>query len=334
MNEQTVINYAISNCDYIELIEDSVRVEIKDWNDIYPTSNEVTLNRHTQKVFVDINETGKFRIVISMQYKKLGDDKIYYMTDTCVLEAIRGTYAPTVTKDLEVLYALYDRSYVLRCDVVNEVAENFQFKIIIDGNESLVYAEPLMYDGERYFYIFEKMDYPGSFKVQLKVENYNNGNYYIENTKEVTVTIPENEDNKRTLIAAKTDYDKATDDIINYIAPLIIDNTITAEEQAEFKTRFNIFNTNYENMKITLDECIDFIDEQIKQEQAEMSLMATSFSSGGVQTAAYSIEENTNSNYSNVTDMDYYQNECIKALMQRVLELEARLEELANNNNN
>ena len=50
--------------------------------------------------------------------------------------------------------------------------------------------------------------------------------------------------------------------------------------------------------------------------------------------AAYSVEENTNSNYSNVTDMDYYQNECIKALIQRVLELEARLDYLSNNNDN
>lgn len=333
MYQQTVIRYALSNCDYIEYVENSLNVEIKRWDDGFQTINEATYNERDQKIFLDIKETGTFRITISIQYKKLGDDTTYYITDTCKLEAIRGTYQPTVTKDLEILYTLHDHSYVLRYNAVNEVAENFEFYLNIDGNESLVFAEPLIYGGERYFYIFEKMDYPGDFKVSVKVKNYNNGNYYMETTKEVIVTIPENEDNKQTLKAAKQDYDKATDDIINYIGPLIMDDAITADEQAEFITRFKLFNVNYENMKIALDMCIDYIDEQIKAAQAEMSLMATNLNSGGIQMAAYSIEENTNSNYSNVTDMDYYQNECIKALMQRILELEARLDDISNNNN-
>ena len=83
-----------------------------------------------------------------------------------------------------------------------------------------------------------------------------------------------------------------------------------------------------------LDICIDYIDEQIKADQATMSTMASNLSSDDIEMATYSIDDYTNSNYSNITDMDYYQNECIKALMQRVLELEAKLNELSNNNNN
>lgn len=330
LNEQTTLRYFLPNCDYIEYIKDSTMVEIKR-SDGYQTANKVSFNENQRRVFVDVNEIGTFRITITVQYKKFGDEKIYYLTDVCTLEARYGTYAPTITKDLQAVYALHNGSYVLRYDAVNDVDENFECYLSVDGTESLAFAEPLMYNGERYFYIFEQMKYPGTFNVQVKVVN--NG-VYTANTSKISITIPENEDNQKSLDIVKQDYDKATNEIVNFINTLITDGNITANEESEFETRFKLFNVNYENMKTMLNTCIEYIDAQIKAEQATMSTMANALASDGIEVAAYSIEENTNSNYSNVTDMDYYQNECIKALMQRVLELEAKLDYLSNNNDN
>ena len=330
LNETISLRYFFSSCDYIEYIKDSTMVRIERYDGVQ-TVNTVSFNENTRKVFVDVNEVGEFKITISMQYKKLGDDKIYYITDTCMMESKPGTYAPTITKNLETLYALHDGSYVLRYNVVNDIAENFECYLIIDETQSLAFAEPLMYNGERYFYIFEKMKYPGTFNVQVKIVN--NG-IYTATTGTVSVTIPENEDNQESLSMAKANYDIATDDIISFISTLLTDMSIKENEKSEFETRFKIYNINYNNLKTMLDMCIEFIDQQIKEDQATMSTMATALASDGIEMAAYSVEENTNSNYSNVTDMDYYQNECIKALVQRVLELEARLDYLSNNNDN
>ena len=332
VNEQLTISYALSNCDYIEYIKDSITIKMERIEG-YPitTTNTASFNESQKRIFVDLKEAGTFRLIISLRYKKLGDDTTYYLTDTCTIKAVISSYTPVVTKGLEAQYVLHDGSYVLRYDVVNEVAENFECYLSIDGTQSEVYAEPLIYNNERYFYIFEKMDYPGTFHLEVKI--INNG-IYTANAGTITITIPENEDNQKSLGVAKQDYDKATNEIIDLIKTLITDRAITANEKSEFTTRFKLFNVNYDNMKTMLDMCIDYIDAKIKEEQATMSTMATALASDGIEVAAYSIEENTNSNYSNVTDMDYYQNECIKALMQRVLELEERMNELANNNDN
>ena len=61
-------------------------------------------------------------------------------------------------------------------------------------------------------------------------------------------------------------------------------------------------------------------------------MFSNTLSSGEASVASYSVKGYTNSNYQNITDMDYYQNECIKQLVERVLELETRLNELTNNN--
>jgi hypothetical protein len=82
-----------------------------------------------------------------------------------------------------------------------------------------------------------------------------------------------------------------------------------------------------------LEICIEYIDSQISTAQAEMASLATTLSNDGVSTASYSEGDQTTSNYKNVSDMDYYQNECIKQLVNRVLQLEAKLNELTNNNN-
>ena len=82
-----------------------------------------------------------------------------------------------------------------------------------------------------------------------------------------------------------------------------------------------------------LDHCVKYINGQIETSQSEIATLAESLESG-VTVATYSEGDYTNSNFETVTDMDYFQNECIKKLAARIFELEARLEELANNNNN
>jgi hypothetical protein len=82
-----------------------------------------------------------------------------------------------------------------------------------------------------------------------------------------------------------------------------------------------------------LNKCIEHINSQISTAQIELDTIATALSDDGVSAASYSEGDYTTSTYQNVSDMDYYQNECIKQLVNRVLQLEAKLNELTNNNN-
>lgn len=329
VDEYFEVKYYRSNCSYVTYIEDSMSVSIarKDGQ-----STTTTIAFNDDAIMSTIKEEGAYIATATCLYtNSLISTYSKTLTNTLEINASESLQTPTITKNLELLYALHNGSYVLRYYAENDVSENFTHYVGIDGTFYSTYADPLIYNGENYYYIFGNMKLPGEYEVSVRVVN---GATYSVTTEPITVVMPENEDNQTSLGLAKQDYDAATDDIINYLKTLITDKTIAANENSEFDTRYKLFNVNYDNLKAMLDICIEYIDEQIQAEQASMSTMATALASDGTAVATYSEGDYTNSNYKNVSDMDYYQNECIKALVQRVLELEAKLNELSNNNNN
>jgi hypothetical protein len=327
IQDKVTIGYGVSNCSYITYHEDQYNVSVlKDNGD--STSSPLSFTNKT--ISFTPNEEGTFVLTATCVYDKDDFIKNRAVTGTCYVIATENVgQTPSVSETLELIYALEDGSYCLKYDVGNDINNNFLHRVGIDNDEfKATTASQLIYNGEEHYYIFDKMASPGTYKVRVRVVNGN----YSKDTEEITVSIPEITNNETSLERAKFNYDTVCDDIISYLKVLIQDNTISAIENSEFDTRYRFFCIHYDNLKSMLDICINHIDERIKEEQAEMSTMATALTSDGTVVATYSMDEATNSNYKNVTDMDYYQNECIKALVQRVLELEARLNELTNNN--
>lgn len=329
VQDKTTIGYGVSNCSYITYHEDEYNVSVLKDNG---SSTSSPLSFTNKTITFTPNEEGTFVLTATCVYDKDDFIKNRAVTGTCYVVATENIdQTPSVSETLELVYALEDGSYCLKYDVGNDTNNNFLHRVSIDNDEfKATTASQLIYNGEEHYYIFDKMAFPGTYEVRVRVVNGN----YSKDTKEITVSIPEITNNKTSLENAKFHYDTVCDDIISYLKALIQDNTISAIENSEFDTRYRFFCIHYDNLKSMLDICINHIDERIKAEQAEMSTMATALTSDGTAVATYSMDEATNSNYKNVTDMDYYQNECIKALMQRVLELEAKLNELSNNNNN
>lgn len=323
------VKYGKSNCSYITYVKNSMSVSIAR-EDGQSTATTVSFNDDT--IMTTIKEEGTYIITATCSYvNSLIGPYSEPVRNTLKVRATKSNQTPTITKDLELLYALHDGTYIIRYYAENEVSENFTHYVGVDGTFTSAYADPLVYNGENYYYIFGNMKLPGEYEVSVRVVN---GATYSATTEPITIVMPDKSEDghKTSLDLAKRDYDIVTDDIINYLKNLITDKSISLNEHLEFETRYKLFNAHYENLKAMLDICIDHIDEEIKAEQAKMSTMATALTSDGTAVATYSMDEATNSNYKNVTDMDYYQNECIKALVQRVLELEARLNELTNNN--
>ena len=325
VGESVTISYGRSSCSYLSYTTNCNFTLTKE--DATTTTSTISFNSKT--FTVNIKEEGIYKVEATCSYDK--GNSSYVTKNICTIVATESDQTPIITQPLEFCHALHNGSYILRYHATNSVIENFTHYIGIDGTFYSTYADPLIYNGKDYYYIFGKMDYPGTYEMCVRVVN---GTTFFNTTNSVSVTIPEHEDNKTTLGIAKQQYDVVTDDIMNYLDALITDKSITATEHLEFETRFKIFNIHYENLKTILDTCIEYINAEIKAEQATMSTMATALASDGTAVAAYSVDDYTNSNYKNVTDMDYYQNECIKALVQRILELEAKMNELTNNNNN
>ena len=332
VDELITIPYGRSNCSYIDYEEDICNITIKK-SDGSSLGSAGSFSYTKNAISLTLREEGTYIITASCNYKKGNTSRS--ISNTCTVKATKSSLTPVITKDLELCYALHNGTCIMRYHVKNDVRENFSHFVGINGTYHSAFAYSFIYNDEDYYYIFDKenVKFPGKYDVCVRVVN--NGIYSCE-TNSIVVNMPEiiEEDKQTSLGIAKLDYDKAINDIIAFLKNLITDGSITQKEDLEFNTRYEIFNANYENLKYMLDICIDYIDEQIKAAQAEMSTMATVLTSDGTAIATYSMGETTNSNYKNVTDMDYYQNECIKSLIQKVLELEAKLNELANNNNN
>lgn len=275
-------------------------------------------------------EAGEYKITIEVHPE---DEPLYIDSIEFNVTVLEENQAPQYLDQLEVLYALQNGSFILRCRVEDDIntMENLVFSIDFGDGKGYeeIYAYPLVYNLNNYQYFFCEdfgLDHGKNYSVKVKVAD-------DEQESESNVAIlylPSEGDMKVLLNEAKTDYDRAKNDIIGLLEDLIDDSVMSKEDEGEFDTRYRIYNFNYENMYDALVKCIQYIDNQIATSQAQMASLAS-----GESAMVYSLRNSAaSSNYQNVTDMDYYQNECIKQLMERVLQLEAFIQELMSNNNN
>lgn len=305
------------------------------------TSNTATLDEDSEGKFINFvaNETGEFNVELYTRKEPflsgVTGSKIF------TVKVFAQDAAPQLKENLEVLYALQNDTCILRCRVEDEIDKLNDINYSIDfgdgnGYETVYdYFQPKAWDPSQYFFISGYGLKPGTaYNVKIKaVDSY--GLELVTNT--VSLTIPNSGADKAGLAAAKTDYDKAINEIFNILNYLIspTENIMPEHYKAEFFVSYQLYCYNYDNLRDMLDQCIDRINSQISTSQAEIAHLSDTLSyEGEGDPPVFDYEQDyTNSNYQTVTDMDYYQNECIKQLVARVLELEARLNELTNNNN-
>ena len=272
-------------------------------------------------------ETGKFTLTIS-HISNNGT-----VSKTCEIAIYKYDEEPQYIKYLDLLYAFQDGSYILRYFALDSDDDlNLVHYINIDNEDyySSAHPELLLYKGDEYHYIFGSGLKVGYHTIKVKVVD----TYGLENiSDEVALIISDKNDRKEVLKESHDHYEEIKNDLIDCLNDIIEDGKMSIDNKREFITRYKMFNVGYENLLSMLDHCVKHINSQIETSQSEMATLADSLDTG-VAVATYSEGDYTNSNFETVTDMDYYQNECIKKLAARIFELEARLEELANNNNN
>ena len=302
----------------------------------YNTTNTVSagIDENGTYIYFTANEAGTFDVKLTINYGY--DGTISKMFKVCVYEA---DAAPVLINTLNVLYALQNDSCILTCKIEDQIDSFRTIDFYIDFNDGKgfepisAYIPPQNGSVYQYFFITGYKLTPGTaYQVRVKAAD-SQGNEVITN--ETTLTIPLVKDNhKAQLENAKKDYDEAFSSLTAVLSWLISpsENIMPASRKAEFFIQYRIFCYNYENLRDMLDQCIKFINSQIETSQVEMAAFSNTLSPDGVSIASYSEGDYTNSNYQSVSDMDYYQNECIKQLVARVLELEARLDELTSNN--
>ena len=236
----------------------------------------------------------------------------------------------TFLENLQTVSALANGGYILRFFVRDNRDGAASFELDLGTGWKPVLVNDYMYQGKMYNYIFGEGLPIGSHLARVRATNITSGESVTSNV--TTVFIPEtSSDKKSALFEAKSSYDYAEYDIITYLETIITDSRLYDEEELEFRTRYKTYCHNYYNLREILEVCVAHINEQIAASQGQMAALSNTLSYD-VSIASCSANNSTNSNYQNVTDMDYYQNECIKQLMARVLELETKLSELANNN--
>ena len=296
------------------------------------TQNTVALGKDSNSKYINFvaKETGTFEVKLSAT---IGEEVINYKTFT--INVLAQNAAPQLSSDLRVLYALQNDTCILRCKVEDDIdrLDDIDFYIDFgDGNGyELVYdyIEPKGTTLYQYFFISGYKLNPGTtYSTKIKaVDSY--GLETVSNI--VSLIIPSSSADKQGLSTAKTDYDKAMKDVLDALNYVISPSEMLIPDhyKAEFFVYYRMYCYNYDNLRDMLDKCIDSINSKISSSQKEMATLTNQLS-GVVED--YEEGDYTNSNYQNITDMDYYQNECIKQLAARVLELETILNELTKNN--
>ena len=286
------------------------------------SSSTNVITNHSEYVQITTMESGEYTLTL----------RSGIVTKTCEVVIYEADEEPQYVKDLDLLYTFQDGSYILRYFAVDSKDDlNLTHYIDVDDEDyyGTVKPELLLYNGDEYYYIFGSDLAPGAHTIKIKVTD-TDGYETVSNN--ISLVIPRDSDNKISLTRAKSSYDAIKIDLINYLNDIIEDGKMNVDEKREFTTRYKMFNVGYENLLNILDYCVKYINSQIETSQVEMATLAENLDTG-VAVATYSEGDFTNSNFETVTDMDYYQNECIKKLAARILELEARIDELANNNN-
>ena len=288
-----------------------------------------TMRISSDYVTLDPVETGEFIMTFTCSHHS------NVTTKTCKIFVYQTDEAPEFIKDLEVLYTLQNGSCVFRYYAEDAISDNLGHLITIDGSPEGITPHLCMYNGQNYHYYFGEGLTPGSHSAYITVSD-NSSDIITDNTfaqsSTVRFTMPNATDRKAALNEAKVAYDVVKNDALNCLYELMDDRFVYENERSEFKARYLTYCVLYDNLADILEVCIEHINSQIGASQTEMATLSNALSSDGVSIASYSEGDYTNSNYQSITDMDYYQNECIKQLVTRVLELEARLDELTSNN--
>jgi uncharacterized protein YjdB len=298
----------------------------------HDTKNTVVRDRSVRnRSILTAVEAGDYEIVISCQDPK----NTYKIIPVKIYET---NNPPEFVKDLEVMYVLQNGSYVLRYYVEDDMTDNANVKqhIYVDNVAIESSHQPVQYkyNGQKYYYYFGSGLTVGYHVIFIGVED--DSNDIATDTSQsstITVNVPNIVTFKASLNEAKVSYDIAKNDLLNYLIEMMSDKLVGEDELIEFNVRYEVYCVLYDNLVDILDTCIKHINSQIGASQIEMASLATVLTSDSTSVATYSEGDYTNSNYQNITDMDYYQNECIRQLIMRVFELEARLNELTNNNN-
>ena len=231
--------------------------------------------------------------------------------------------------DLETVSTLSNGSYILRFFIRNNQNNSLSFALDVggSGNWMPVVVDDCIYQGKEYNYIFGENMPIGTHVVRVRATDNSTKESIVSNVATLIVSGYDS-DNRNALAVAKTTYDFAEYDVVTYLGTIVTDRRLYDSEELEFKTRYKTYCHCYYNLREILEVCVDHINQEIAASEGQMAM----YSTGSVSVASYSVT-NTNANYENVTNMDYYQNECIKQLMARVLELENKLSELTSNNN-
>ena len=279
---------------------------------------------------------GRYKIELRVQY--INDNQSYLPPVTMgrtyfYVEVREQSTSLIFLDDLETVAALSNGSYILRFFIRENLNNELSFELDLDGggNWMPVVVDDCMYQGKMYNYIFGDNMPIGTHLVRVRATEISSEKVAVSNVVTVIVSGYDS-DNRNALAIAKTTYDLAEYDIVSYLSAIIADKRLYDEEELEFKTRYKTYCHNYYNLREILEICIAHINEEIAASQGQMVMLSNTFSSGGVSAASFTASSVTNANYENVTNMDYYQNECIKQLMARVLELESKLNELTSNN--
>lgn len=319
----TIIDYFIS---YDFRNSHSIKITTPD-GALYSTNNTVT--KTLEGVKLEAVEAGDYIFTVSC--RAYGKD----ISKSCPVKIYESNQAPEFKNNLEVLYALQDGQYVLRYYVEDDLSDNLSHLIYINSSPIIDNVDPVLYkyNGQKYYYYFGSGLTVGDYNVYVEVSDDSNiiteSSFSQSNT--VKVKIPAVLDKKTSLNDAKVIYDVAKNDVLNYLIEMMENRLVSEDEVLEYQVRYQVYCVLYNNLVDILDTCIKHINAQIGTSQAEISTLAAGLASDGVSVATYSEGDYTNSNYQNITDMDYYQNQCIKELANRVLQLEALLQELMNN---
>ena len=335
VNRAVNIEYQIINCfQYTGAIAFSYALSIRH-NGNTPIGSESKYSmEHEEGTLIRITpfSKGTYSIELGCRFidKAVGENTpIYYGSKFFTVVTNEESDEPQFLEELEIVSELSNGSYILRFFVGDNADRSLSFEININNGWKPVVVSNCMYQGNIYNYIFGEKLSQGLYAVQVRVTNTTNNKSATSST--VMLIIPEiTEDKKAALLEAKTSYESAENDIVSYLEDIVLDKMLYDNEELEFDTRYKIYCQNYSNLKNMLEICVSHINEQIAISEGTMITLSNTLSSNGVSVASYPEDIHTNSNYQNVSDMDYYQNECIKQLVARVLELEARLNDLTN----
>lgn len=235
---------------------------------------------------------------------------------------------PDIEKDLECLYTLKNNNTCIFRYYLPNPEDVILYHSIYRNGEKFKDLIPYecLYDGQLYYYVFVEGCYIGTSDYHITISDGDNKSV---STSAVTVELPHFlTATKDILTQEKQIYEEGEGDLFDVLTEILSssDKTLSNDDKKEFATRYRVYGYIYNNLVYILQKCIEAIDNNIKTAQVDLINLASVVSGTEVATQ----QEYTNSNFNTVTDMDYYQNEIIKELANKVLLLESKLQELEN----